>query len=226
MGCIYKLENKINGKCYYGYTTETFQRRINGHIARLNVGKHHCKGIQEDFDSSGREVFKFDIIAESDDIKQLRKWEKKLIEIFTLIDKGLLYNIKDENSMEISKNILKGLICRPSQSSKDPFERKLSCKLSNYTSQKSPRYDPLFDKEIRASKPSWFEDKVAIKKEILKTLDKRPNWYSDDPQEKELANALGTYTSKTRRGPGTSFDPVFNEEIRRLKPKWFFKEHK
>ena len=51
MGTIYKLENKVNGKCYVGKTTQTFYERIRDHRRNKKslIGKALRKYGEENF---------------------------------------------------------------------------------------------------------------------------------------------------------------------------------
>ena len=109
---------------------------------------------------------------------------------------------------------------RPSSIANDPKERQLGKALINYTG-KSKTYDPVFDKEIRGLRPDWFENTTIKKKEKLlklaKSGGKRPSTYANDPKERQLGQALSSYTCKTK----TTYDPVFDKKIRGLRPDWF-----
>ena len=87
--------------------------------------------------------------------------------------------------------------------------------LCSYTNKKSDCYDPVFDKQIRKEAPSWFK-KTAVenKKELLAKarLGKpKPNW------NVPLGKSLHNYTNKH----STTYDPVFDKQIRKEAPSWF-----
>lgn len=64
MGVIYKISNKINGKCYIGMTTKAKPlKRWHQHIHALLIGKGN-RYLQLDFNLYGRNNFKFEIILE------------------------------------------------------------------------------------------------------------------------------------------------------------------
>ena len=87
--------------------------------------------------------------------------------------------------------------------------------LCSYTSQSSDAYDPIFDQYIREIRPDWFENKAQIKKdqliEMAKNGDQRPN------HKHPLGAVLYNYTLKHYK----SYDPKFNQYIRKLRPDWF-----
>lgn len=119
-----------------------------------------------------------------------------------------------------NKELIKKLNKRPNTESKDPEERKLGNVLAKYIRKKSGCYDPEFDKEIRRLKPDWFLDTAMINKQLIRRLNKRPRQSSKDPEEKRLSALLNSYITRTHRG----YDPIFDAEIRKLKPDWFKKE--
>jgi hypothetical protein len=60
-------------------------------------------------------------------------------------------------------------------------------------------------------------DTAAKNKKLLLKLEDRPSQASRDPEERRLGRALGSYTVKT----SSSYDPEFDDLIRKMKPKWF-----
>ena len=46
---------------------------------------------------------------------------------------------------------------------------------------------------------------------------RRPSNSANDPKERQLGQALSSYTCKTK----TTYDPVFDKKIRGLRPDWF-----
>jgi superfamily II DNA or RNA helicase/chorismate mutase len=91
-----------------------------------------------------------------------------------------------------------------------------------YTNKNNACYDPIFDKEIRKLRPDWFisqSDKVKEKKIKLLKMAKegknRPN-----QKNNPLGYVFSDYIKKNKKG-GSSYDPVFDKEIRKLRPDWF-----
>jgi group I intron endonuclease len=60
-GCIYKITNIINNKCYIGQT-KNFKKRKQGHIRELNKNKHGNSLLQRSWNKYGKENFIFEII--------------------------------------------------------------------------------------------------------------------------------------------------------------------
>jgi superfamily II DNA or RNA helicase len=117
----------------------------------------------------------------------------------------------------VNKELIMKLDKRPNKNGKDPEEVRLGHRLSEYISKKCGSYDPEFDKEIRRLKPDWFLDTVMINKQFIRKLNKRPSQSSKDPEEKRLGVLLSSYIRRTHR----SYDPIFDADIRKLKPDWF-----
>ena len=59
---IYKIVNKVNGKVYYGSTTQTFCRRWDQHKRLLNNNKHSNQFLQWSWNKNGPSSFEFIII--------------------------------------------------------------------------------------------------------------------------------------------------------------------
>jgi len=92
---------------------------------------------------------------------------------------------------------------------------KLGMVFQTYKNKNSRCYDQAFDEEIRKLAPQWFVNTaVDKKKELLEMARKgepRPN------SKTKIGNALLSYMDKT----GSCYDPVFDNEIRKLAPHWF-----
>jgi superfamily II DNA or RNA helicase len=123
------------------------------------------------------------------------------------------------NKKKIVEFILKNKK-RPSQSSKNPKEKKLGQSLYSYTSESSDCYDPEFtekisklNKKIGYLSPS--ETKDLNQKEIVEFIlknKKRPSQSSKNPKEKKLGQSLSHYTSES----SGSYDPEFTEKIKQV----------
>ena len=94
--------------------------------------------------------------------------------------------------------------------------------LKNYTIRSSRSYDPVFDQEIRALRPDWFVFRSDIaaqnKLELLAmALRGEPRPASDGKNRHPLGVVLRNYTNSS----SNTYDPVFDQEIRALRPDWF-----
>ncbi|NBT57267.1 hypothetical protein EBT16_00625 [bacterium] len=104
---------------------------------------------------------------------------------------------------------------RPSQ------KTKIGRSLSDYTSPANRSYDPLFHRDMKKIRPEWFMSQTQVasgkKKELLKMArrgDPRPSY-----DKTKIGQALSNYTRK--KSP--AYDPVFDKQIRKLRPDWFLK---
>ena len=123
-------------------------------------------------------------------------------------------DLKKEKLLELARSGAK----RPSSTANDP--EKLGSALSSYTSKSQGTYDPVFTRRIRRLRPDWFKHPTANKEKLLELAEtgaKRPSNNSKDPEERRLGSALTCYTSKNRK----VYDPIFDREIRELRPDWF-----
>lgn len=88
---IYKIENKINKKCYIGFTTD-FEKRNKDHLRYCSYGQR--SKLYNAIRKYGADGFKWDIIYISDDRKDtLEVMEQLFIDLYNSIDSG--YNQKE-----------------------------------------------------------------------------------------------------------------------------------
>ena len=92
----------------------------------------------------------------------------------------------------------------------------LGAVLCMYTNLSSNSYDPVFDKEIRAARPDWFVDTAAQNKLELKAMALR-----GEPKPVAGKHPLGAVLCDYTNPSSDSYDPVFDQEIRALRPDWF-----
>lgn len=90
---IYSITNTLNNKKYIGSTAKSFKTRFTQHQSKLNLGKHHCKHLQNAYTLYGGDVFVFKIEEILEDISHIRDIEREYILKYNCIEDG--YN---ENS--------------------------------------------------------------------------------------------------------------------------------
>ena len=80
MGCIYKIENKINHKVYIGQTIRSASQRKCEHWWHLKRGNHRNKHLQNAVDIYGLQNFVFCVIEDNVDLHQLNTKEQYYIQ--------------------------------------------------------------------------------------------------------------------------------------------------
>jgi hypothetical protein len=80
VGYVYTITNRLTGQVYIGCTAQHVAKRWLAHILNLEVGKHHSKRLQTDWDRYGPTVFDFAIVATTADIGAMRQLEAVLID--------------------------------------------------------------------------------------------------------------------------------------------------
>ena len=87
MGCVYKIENTVNGKVYIGSTID-FYRRKHEHFLFLLNKSHHSAKLQADYDKYGENAFFMSVIEEcADDIRLDR--EQYYIDLYDSAKKAI-----------------------------------------------------------------------------------------------------------------------------------------
>ena len=126
-----------------------------------------------------------------------------------------LFNFGKETTADINKKLL--LEMAKNGKDKPSCKTKLGWALYNYTYKSSGSYDPVFDKQIRKLRPDWFVSTSKQNKKLLLEIAKNGK---DKPSRKtKLGGVLYNYTYKS----SDSYDPVFDKQIRKLRPDWFKK---
>jgi len=105
---------------------------------------------------------------------------------------------------------------KPTRYTKDEKETKLAIALSSYTHESNGTLDSVFTAKIQELRPDWFRNTATNKKELLELAaipgSKRPRQRAG-----KLGSALSNYTCKS----SDTFDPIFADKIRELRPDWF-----
>jgi len=92
---------------------------------------------------------------------------------------------------------------------------------SNYIFKSSVCYDEKFDKEIRRLAPNWFINTATVKKQQLIEMAKR-----GELRPKQRKHVLAGYFQNYITKSSTSYDPIFDKQIRKLAPHWFTRNKK
>ena len=58
-GCVYKITNTKNGKCYIGVTTQPIEKRMDQHFGKYS----QCTLLKNAIAKHGKDAFEYDIIA-------------------------------------------------------------------------------------------------------------------------------------------------------------------
>ena len=91
--------------------------------------------------------------------------------------------------------------------------------LSHYTKLGNDCYDPVFDKKIRKLRPDWFLSQSDIannkKKQLIQIA------ICGDSRPSQSKHPLGVVLSQYTNSNNLCYDPIFDKEIRKLRPDWF-----
>jgi chorismate mutase len=102
---------------------------------------------------------------------------------------------------------------------KPHYKTSLGQAFCNYTNKSHDCYDHVFDKEIRELRLDWLITKFNIAQEKKnKLLEMAKN---GEPRPNNKKHSLGGVLSFYTNAKSESYDPVFDKEIRELRPDWF-----
>ena len=109
---IYKIENKINGKCYIGQTIESLQKRINRH----KYSNNHCYAIHNALKKYGIDNFDISVIDDTaTTMDELNELEIKYIKEYNSLSPngynlttGGMNHTSSEETLEKLRNVCKG----------------------------------------------------------------------------------------------------------------------
>ena len=88
---VYRIRNKVSGKCYIG-SSKSIKGRWAEHRRGLRKGEHHCIYLQWAWNKYGKSNFVFEIVEKViGDCKRLLSREQVYLD--EGFDKGILYNI-------------------------------------------------------------------------------------------------------------------------------------
>lgn len=91
---VYKISNKLNGKCYIGQTSQKTIHRLQEHKSTLRSNTHRNPHLQKAWNKYGEEAFEFIIIQNCNSVEELNGVEDKLIKELNTIHRDFGYNIR------------------------------------------------------------------------------------------------------------------------------------
>lgn len=129
-GCIYKIENLVNGKVYIGQTVQKFNRRMKQHLSLLRRGKHDNIHLQSAWNKYGESSFFFSI-EKTCYLTELDQLEVELINHYTMVTGS--YNLESGGnknkslSLETRNKIAKATKSQGWIGGKHPQAKKVIC---------------------------------------------------------------------------------------------------
>lgn len=122
---IYKIENLINGKIYFGQSTNV-EDRLAHHKSKQRHGSHENDYLQRSWDKYGEENFEFKMIVTcaEDDLDNL---ERKYIKLFDSMNRAKGYNFESGGN-------------RNKHMSEESRKKMSEAKIGMYDGEKNPMY--------------------------------------------------------------------------------------
>jgi group I intron endonuclease len=93
-GCVYKIENLVNGKIYIGQTVRSSRIRETEHFYRLSRKIHNNPHLQNAFNKYGESNFIFAVLNYDDSKEVLDKLEDDYIEYYESLNPEKGYNLR------------------------------------------------------------------------------------------------------------------------------------
>lgn len=150
MGCIYVIENTLNGKKYVGQTGN-WKKRERDHYRSLNLNKHRNSHLQAAWNKYGKQAFIFKVLVDHLPEKYLDDMERGFIATFRTMNKQYGYNKESGGNLNkrrseesIEKNRQQKLKwfadgnAHPMQDKKHSPESIEKCRKSNLKQRRSP----------------------------------------------------------------------------------------
>jgi group I intron endonuclease len=97
-GCIYKLENLVNGRLYIGQTIVKPEKRKADHFYQLKKNIHKNSHLQNSFNFHGESNFKFDVLCWFNSQEELNEAEIYYINFYDTLNRDKGYNVKEGGS--------------------------------------------------------------------------------------------------------------------------------
>lgn len=101
---IYRIYNTKNNLIYIGSTWKSFMSRFKQHVSKLETQKHHCKSLQQDWNTFGTDCFICEILEIVEDKNVLLDRETFYIEKFDSYRNGYNENPNPNFSPMLNKS--------------------------------------------------------------------------------------------------------------------------
>jgi group I intron endonuclease len=180
---VYKVTNKLNGKCYIGQTIRTLSARWASHCKKNN----ECVAISRAIQKYGKESFCIDTIAEYKTMEDLNNAEEYYIDWYNSLSPngynlhtGGLNHIMSEESKKKLSDSLKGKqtwwLGKPH--SKETKKKMSESRIGSNNRMFGRKHSEETKQKIRATALKRLENEEWKKKFLLTSFKKRPAVYS------------------------------------------------
>lgn len=219
---VYKITNKVNGKCYIGQTVQDFDKRLAQHFSKKDTV------IQKAIRKYGKDSFEYVIIDRANNMEQLNSKEEFWINFYKSLTTQNGYNIKkggknarltEEEKLNVSKKT-KEALSRPEIRqklgrtwTKEEKERK-----SNQMKGRklSKEHRESISKALKGKKKSKEHAKNIAKGKtgIKYNIVNRPSKYNVKPKSKEYILKQKEKLNKNRREKRKYYSELFKQKGR------------
>jgi group I intron endonuclease len=193
MGWIYRIFNSKNRKNYIG-ATENIKKRYFNHFNELKRKCHYNKGLQKDFNKYGETVFKFEVLKDNVNKKELDEYERFFIKLFDSFEHGYNNTTGGRIGFNFTEEILEQL-------GKQVKNRELKYGEENPLSKISEEeckeiYNRYYDGYERMEEIS---KDYNISKELISHIVTNNHYYTKDlkPRQRNMEQKMKARSSKT-----------------------------
>lgn len=102
---VYKLTNRINGKCYIGISSRSLAARWSEHLERHRQGGRPNNRLYAALDKYGPDAFQREVIARASSEDEVRKLETHYIKKFDSFKKGYNCNLGGNGFLKFPEHI-------------------------------------------------------------------------------------------------------------------------
>jgi group I intron endonuclease len=200
MGCIYVIENIVNGKKYVGQSV-TGKKRIQAHLSTLKNNKHINTYLQRAFNKYGEAAFTFKILVDDLPERYMDDVERGLIATFRAADREHGYNLESggHENKRLSSETKEKMSASHKGKRKSPesIEKRSQSILKL---RRDPNYvHPNIGKKLSAKTKEKISNSHKGKKVSPKTIENnrqaKLKWFADGnthPMQRRIIDSEGT----------------------------------
>lgn len=182
MGCVYEIENLVNGKVYIG-STSNFRKRKEAHIYDLKKETHGNTPLQRAWKKYGAKNFRFQVVEEVDEDNQFVKEQEHINRAISA--KREIYNVNSivNNPRSSLPQIKQCVDCKKDYDSYYSHQKRCSACSKIYAEVYDARVLAPRRKKIAqqiAEREEWEQMAYATQMDMCQYIDANDGYCMDD----------------------------------------------